>query len=118
MSDKPNRPWFRFHLLTAMLMMFAAGGFVWVNTLPESYDLIYDSKSDSYSIDSSEKPDYDVRCYGWPTSFLAITEFDKTFLPKPFALDLLALAGGMAGVAFLSESLLRRRDSRKPIAPH
>jgi hypothetical protein len=26
MSDKPKRRWFRFHLLTAVLMMFATGG--------------------------------------------------------------------------------------------
>jgi hypothetical protein len=31
MSEKPKRPWFRFHLLTLVLMASAAGGFMWVN---------------------------------------------------------------------------------------
>jgi len=113
MSDKSKRPWFRFHLLTAMLMMFAAGGFVWANTLPQRYDLIYNSKTDSYYIDTLEEPDYYVRCYGWPLSFFAVIEFEKHFLPKPFALDLLALGGGIAGVAFVCELILRRREARQ-----
>jgi hypothetical protein len=32
----PKRPWFRFHLLTAVVMMFAAGVFIWINTRPRS----------------------------------------------------------------------------------
>jgi hypothetical protein len=31
MSDKPKRPWFRFHLLTLVLMMLAAGGLLGAN---------------------------------------------------------------------------------------
>ena len=31
MSDGPKRPWFRFHLLTAVLMMFAAGVWIGIN---------------------------------------------------------------------------------------
>ena len=30
MSDKPKRPWFRFHLLTAVLMMVVGGGIVYL----------------------------------------------------------------------------------------
>ena len=31
MTSNPKRPWFRFHLLTAVVMMFAAGGALWID---------------------------------------------------------------------------------------
>ena len=32
MSSSLKRPWFRFHLLTAVLMMATAGGMLWMNS--------------------------------------------------------------------------------------
>jgi hypothetical protein len=32
MSEKPKRPWFRFQLLTLVLLALAAGGMMWANT--------------------------------------------------------------------------------------
>lgn len=69
MSDKTMHPWFRFQLLTLMLMTLTAGGFVYLNTLP-----------------GAER-------------------------------SLRVLIGGttaLLAVAFVSEFLLRRRESRVP----
>ena len=31
MSNKPRRPWFQLHLSTAIVLMFVAGGFLWLS---------------------------------------------------------------------------------------
>ena len=47
MTDAPKkRPWFQFHLSTAVVLMFVAGGLMWANTHCESYVLYSDGGGD------------------------------------------------------------------------
>ena len=59
MSEKPKRPWFRFHLLTAVLMMAAAGGLMLAN-MPRHFRGNLPDMGDAYN--------YRVEV-GWPWSF-------------------------------------------------
>src|SRR5579864_7254057 len=52
MSEKPKRPWLRFHLSTAIVMMIVVGGLLWANTrLTDRLDDPFGSF---------------VECRGWP----------------------------------------------------
>ena len=127
MSDKPKRSWFRFHLLTAVLMMVAAGGMLWVNfDKRDSYTLILDVEP----MPADEKPAYEIFKQGWPLVWRERS--DDGYVPRrrmkragtPFYVDpsfavavtinILVAAGIILAAAFVSESLIRRREGRKP----
>ena len=75
MSDRPKRPWFRFHLLTAVLMMLATGTLLYANMrtcfefVPRGEE-VYSWSTTARS--GTNKVDYILRVrgpgwfYGWP----------------------------------------------------
>ena len=120
MSDKPKRPWFRFHLLTAVLMMFAAGAMIWPNFVPNlQFQYVHYKYKSKFA-----------RYYGWPASFAwhsyaaVITDDGKIVKgeARPMELnwipgliiDAAFYAAVLGGIAYFSESLIRRREARKP----
>ena len=124
MSDKPKRRWFRFHLLTAVVTMFAAGVVIWANSRPEEeYVLRY-----GYPSPTEQR----ILRYGWP--WTAVTRYgnleaigffgasspdsnhfddiqwDKIGLLK----DSLCIVAMSLSAGIVSEWLIRRREGRKP----
>jgi hypothetical protein len=141
MNSNPKRPWFRFHLLTAVLIMVTAGGVIGIN------------------FTAQRLPPFKGAVYGWPyyvvedLSFEEHGEFenkDNQFLnnltnaipaergvtietinnvedkilevkitARDKSLSHLLLDAGvflliLAAVALISESIIRRRARRKP----
>jgi hypothetical protein len=120
MSDqKPKRPWFRFHLLTLVLMALAAGTFLGANMR----ERLGDRKVGEW------------RCYGWPfdvAEVRGVITFSISGEPDPIiadpfdpvafgpqynganiALNCMMALSVLAAVAFVSEFLIRRREARK-----
>ena len=108
MTSNPKRQWFRFHLLTAVLMLFAAGGFVWPNVqehriIPEWAD---------------NEP---ARIFGWPvtavtfySAFAMRTSDDVPEISyRGLLVDAVSALGLLFTVALISEYLIRRRETRK-----
>ena len=107
MSDKPKRRCFRFRLLTLMLMTVAAGGMVQADVVPTKI------------IVSGEKSGVLLR-YGWPFVGLEIITNLSGSVETHYSnisfigLDAVLTALVLAVVALVSESLIRRREARKP----
>ena len=105
MSEKPKRPWFRFHLLTAMEIMVVSGAFLLVNFR-------------QYDIDSVSVFDERITCgWGWPVCLLKrysswgqeLYSWDA----RGILYDLGVAAVCLFALAFVSETLIRRREGRK-----
>ncbi|MCY3020743.1 MAG: hypothetical protein NTW87_17130 [Planctomycetota bacterium] len=57
LSDAPKKgPWFQFHLSTAVVMMFAAGGVMYLNALPIWH----------YAGEQNGQEEFEISGYGWP----------------------------------------------------
>ena len=130
MTTNPKPPWFRFHLLTAVVMMVAAGGWLLLNlqattnrqelqiSTPEfgivpcyidwthrGFPFVYSQHSPKISEDALR------RITGRPPNFL------KTLGNSPstwIALNAVAGIVVLLAVLAISESFLRRREARKP----
>src|SRR6266404_1141238 len=98
MTDKPRRPWFQIHLSTAIVLMFVAGGILWLNVTPDWAHM--------------------SSVYGWPKGFYE-ERFGNPIAGTRFFLGTLIL-NIIAGIiilgyiAFLCEAFLRRREARAP----
>ena len=111
MSDTTKRPWFRFHLLTAVLMLFMASALLWLEVIP-----------------THSQPLWGVTRQGWPWVMryeytLLASEEAATLAEYPpmftwiwtnVAKDVMVYALTLVAVAFVSESILRRREARRP----
>ena len=108
MSDKPKRPWFRFHLLTAVLVTWSLAVSLLLNFSAEKLTFLGEKSGIEWH-------------YGWPIrSFGVLTDLNGN---RPYyyirdygyvAGDILAAFTMSVIVAFISESLIRRRESHKP----
>ena len=125
-SEKPTRPWFRFHLLTTVLMTLAAGGMLWMNV-----NVVFDG---DYIVWRGWPWPYwhhvlkyeGVNEYGYTRSHRSLSAIPgappgfKRFTEPGYypALRVLGDAGlglfVIFAVALVSELLLRRREGRKP----
>jgi len=107
--EKPKRKFWQFHLSTAVLMMFVVGGQLWTNT----------SGTDRLRIG--------IIYFGWPIafygdatkatySFLGATESAplEGFSYLRFAENAIVNLAILAALAFLFETRIRRRESRRP----
>jgi len=112
MSDKPKRPWFRFHLLTALLMMFVAATMIWLNCHVRIEPLeIGDGVSSVVPIGHAGWP---AELYwkwgaGWPEH-----AGDHKWILSGIGIDAAVFVGVVLATALCSEFLLRRREGRKP----
>jgi hypothetical protein len=128
MNNKPKRPWFRFHLLTAVLMMFAAGGVIGVNTCERvfrEYQTMPDSANSESRLLRTQ-----LWGMGWPFCYFQTRatvvrhkgDWDlgpnhEPIEKMPLAGDIIIGVGIVIALAFVSEFLLRRREGRKTPAP-
>ena len=117
MTSSPKRPWFRFHLLTAVLMMLAAGGMMWLNLCKRLVDLPADGAYETEPL-----------IYGWPLNFayhgprsfrtgLGMTWGDGVttlFFWRGVIVDVVVFILILVCVTSCIEFLLRRREGRKP----
>ena len=107
MDGKRKRPRFKFHLLTAVMMMVTAGAVLGLNIRDRdgmrgwpcdmSYPLIV-RDSEEGTIEIAEQTARPHRMQFNPTGLLA---------------DVLVAIAILAAIAFVSESILRRREARK-----
>ena len=135
MTSSPKRPWFRFHLLTAVLMMLVVGAFLGVNLLVR--DSVFDRSSlftHEYYVEferqfarrrsqvlRTEAPAGSVteRSFGWPFVAGGIIESRSQppvveYCTPGLIVDAAIAVCALLATIFLSESLLRRREARKP----
>jgi hypothetical protein len=114
--EKPKRPWFRFHLLTAVLMMLIAGSFVAANVL---FPYVYEIPS-SWGVNEVGKRDFE-EWYGSPAYFLCLYKGSRNNIPfsKPhwqvygLVSDIAAAVAAIVTVGIIMEGLIRRRETRK-----
>src|SRR5581483_12438948 len=130
MISSPKRPWFRFHLLTAVLMMLAAGGMLWL-LLPdwqEAVDFVSDKPLEQPANpakmpnprnlppsayvpwDSDGRERIEVM-NGWRERWYW---FKKEHFWKIFIAENVAAVLGIAGAGILIEHFGRRREGPKP----
>ena len=139
MTSSPKRPWFRFHLLTLVLMMFVAGFSLMENLHPQ-IDVFREY------VDTSREPSdmppsiglFQKLRYGWPFKFHSflreesetqVETHDSRVRNSPdgilyedasqwnwwwLAADVVFCILLMTITALVSESLIRRREARKP----
>jgi hypothetical protein len=89
MTDAPKkRPWLQFHLSTAVVLMFVAGGLLWANSVPEHRDW-----SDSLYENS-------VTTYGWPRSVWVrhVDHLPRSPIASPFRPDPVSQSWSVSGV--------------------
>ena len=115
MSEKSKRPWFRFHLLTAVLMMIGAGGAAGVNATPRYFVWKNSDKISSYW---HALPGYAFKAWGWPLPAVsAVRDEDLVkinWIGKAVFIDAIVAGGIFLFMLVISEFLLRRREGRKP----
>jgi hypothetical protein len=119
MSEKPRRPWFRFHLLTAVLMMLATGIALLTNIAPRLERTI---NGNIGAIDYGSVGVADVvgisREYGFPFPAIWRDAYFSGVYANGFGVksamnlvaDILIWLCLLIGVTLVSESILRRRN--------
>src|SRR5579862_1167387 len=129
MSTDDKRPWFRFHLLTAVLMMVAAGGMLMVNLSDRPYWTHFAASNRVGPVEGTST------CYGWPAACYVrldasnvppgiepynIGEFglkhrdgayhaNDTWAPE-IIVNVVVTVLVLLGTALISEVLIRRRE--------
>jgi hypothetical protein len=113
MSEKPKRPWFRFHLLTAVILMFAAAVFLFWFVSPVSYFHNEFAK---------------ISTLGWPVTLAVWGDYwisnpnsvrgalrcgDAFIFWYGVIIDFTIMIAALTLVAIYSESIIRRREARK-----
>jgi hypothetical protein len=127
-----KRPWFQIHLSTAIVMMFVAGGMLFVNiriqreftvverssskTTVNFYDgwgwpLLYDSRG-SFAFSSGSGSAVETNLLSQVLEFH--DECPRVFSIAAAIIDGLVGLVSMALIVFFSEAMIRRREARKP----
>jgi len=121
MSDAPKkRPWFQFHLSTAIVMMFVASGMMWANFRVTRGFALCELPFDPTDPSSPPKSfSVHVLTYGWPASCRTAACYeDGTTEPwnwvwhwGAFILDAASAVALLAVTATLCEWRIRRGQS-------
>jgi hypothetical protein len=128
MAEPPRRNRFQFHLSTAIVLMFVAGGLMWANTLERS-------EKTGFQPDGSPGDDFDLHLHkrwGWPLTavhrrtsihLIAIEHnrhverlgdgWNTEILWQNLGFDLFCLIAILIPPWFLCEWQIRRRAGRK-----
>ena len=126
MSETPKRPWFRFHLLTLVLMMFAAGVFLWANVRDSAAPAGLNGtwRGFPFPMFSEMHPripfgnDSNVLLWRHDLYFnigpIRFEYHDNGWCYGLVVINALIGVVVLAAVACVSESLIRRREGRKP----
>ncbi len=129
MTEPPRRKRFQIHLSTAIVLMFVAGGLIWLNCLPtRGFGVRLQPWAFTDGMDEADGPyiSWSFR-HGWPQSAVWTGKtMDKTnrwlnrkednrilWFFKPVAIDCLVAVAILFAVWFLCEWLIRRRAARK-----
>jgi hypothetical protein len=115
MSEKPKRPWFRFHLLTAVALVLIAGAFIGANLTNR---LTFWQELRFYLHGGTEHR------YGWPmvayeAGAIRCSDPDRgereytNWNQMAIAVDCISGIGLLLAAATASEWLIRRREARK-----
>lgn len=131
MSEKSKRPWFRFHLSTAVLFVLVGGGIVGANVTNRLPQL---TKTDEEGFNLEELKVYSLyqhgveEQYGWPLIARNVIDRYRSGSPirpliapltisqwnhSALLLDLLIAAGLLVCVTLTNEFIIRRREARK-----
>jgi hypothetical protein len=100
MTSRPKRPWFRFHLLTAVLMLLAAGGMMLLNASRrlERFSFVV-------------KPGHHRHEYGWPATAMETFGDPYIWRASGVVIDICVSVCVVMALALISESLIRRREA-------
>ena len=130
MSEKPKRPWFRFHLLTAMLMMLSAGAFLGLNLKRrpdppfagtcQGWPLVFEWDFTWVGVQSVSNPN--KYSYSWKLDSKNERDYSPGHNEQPGLMvctgylyaDITFAIFVLIGTTFISEYLIRRREGRKP----
>lgn len=129
MRDKAKRPWFRFHLFTAVLLILCAGVWLGANCIERTSAILDDRILPLRPCDPDEwkrVQSVDIligtgcgKWFGYP--FLAVlSELKDPKVSVPYwhgrgiAANLSIAAITLLIAAFISESVIRRRERRNP----
>jgi len=114
MPEPPRRKRFplfpiRWHLSTAIVLMFVAGGLIWENLHSRPISIItVDPDGNRHNLNTS--------FYGWPYQF-TVTKFDWFLFRYVWwgaAIDLFVILVALGGTYFIRECLLRRTAQKEP----
>ena len=105
MTEPPRRKRFQFHLSTAIVMMFVAGGLMWANASPVDSVPIYHRYPGAVD-------------YGWPQTAVCIDRLlvDQQWFERVqwgIVTDIAVACALLFSVWFFCEWLIRRRAARK-----
>src|SRR5438105_4088179 len=102
MTDSPKRRWFQIHLSTAIVLMFVAGGLLWMNLMPAQFILIENSfgiKSpmnikDAINDKTFREIEMDrvytcINEYGWPQTYIKCSVLAKVSKGREIPIDLI-----------------------------
>jgi len=116
-----RRAWFQIHLSTAIVMMFVAGGLMWMNMRLQRFeDLPFDANKQEYL-----KIGW-IEAYGWPKyAFIRCPLYggsavyremgvNESFLLSYAAINLATAITILLLTTFLCERQIRRREARAP----
>jgi hypothetical protein len=100
MSEKPKRRFFQIHLSTAVVLMFVAGGLMWLNMI-------------QHWILAGRGPN----AYGWPYFFYATERIRQPelighFYASNLLINVVTAFLGLFVVAAISEAVIRRERGR------
>ncbi|MCY3020742.1 MAG: hypothetical protein NTW87_17125 [Planctomycetota bacterium] len=101
-----KRPWFQFHLSTAIILMFVAGGLLWANVRlhTQRVDLFFGESRVVSRFEAREWGNRTVR--GWPLDYMQHSLVGKWyFAPGNLVIDAAVTIVLLLGVAILAESL-------------
>ncbi|MGD0091197.1 MAG: hypothetical protein ABSE73_14870 [Planctomycetota bacterium] len=122
MSEKPKkkRPWFQYHLSTAIVLMFVAGGLMWAN---RPYGVFIWEGMDGTTI--YEDPAGPADVWGWPSTCIINRPHDPNRIPSgalfriessnvqnAVVCNLLTAVAILVAVAVWCEWRIRRRERR------
>ena len=116
MTSSPKRPWFRFHLLTAVLMMVAAGYLLRQNCMRVETETGSDMAAADAMVRMTAYVTDPYYVYGWPSTIYSTGKFDL-YVPhwhfKGVIINASTAISVLVAVACVSEWLIRRREARK-----
>jgi len=114
MPDAPKkRPLLQLHLSTVVMLMFVAGGIVWLNCRTYPGEPWWQG-SDPVAKGFNAFEDGASDGCGWPWCFwVKPVEASAPFFFDALVKDVAVAAGALFVVAFVFEQLLRRRERRR-----
>jgi len=119
MSDAPKkRPWFQYHLSTAIVLQFVAGGLMWANMRVRRTGTAY--WDEIWQQPYRDPPDRNVTLFGkgWPVAVQQWHQNSVVTMPQPELSHAALLVNALFGlvaivlVACVCEWFIRRRERR------